>query len=518
LPTLKLKPEIFNRIVSWLTPHTTDPRSRRTLIDLTFNVYETFLNGIDWAGNARDFTVNLIQHCLKYGEVERGKQALVLLLESVRHNVGVDKQLECDKLIVRILLQTGQLVEASALLTKAHQEWSGDEELEQLRRRINRIGDPITESRDYSPTKPPSHALLDRRLETVRQLGYKITAGVIIALLILVLAVTVTKNYELVASYLWPATPTLSPPVTDTPPLPTTVSITPTSLPSHTPTRPVKKTPIPTRTPTESPTSGPTPTPAPTATFAPVNVDPAALARARAGVSTNGEWTPHVEEIDGVEMVLVPAGCFMMGDADGESDEKPVHEICFDNPFLIDRYQVTNAQFASFDGQAHQDSRWPDDNRPRERITWFEARTFCNVRGGRLPTEAEWEYAAAGPESLKFSWGNDFVAENAVHEGNSDTQTAPVGSKPGGVSWVGALDVIGNVWEWTNSIDMAYPYDPADGRESGTATGVERVARGGSWNQDYAIALRTANRFTTEPNQTFLDFGVRCARDIGELP
>ncbi|MCP4542858.1 MAG: SUMF1/EgtB/PvdO family nonheme iron enzyme [Chloroflexi bacterium] len=350
------------------------------------------------------------------------------------------------------------------------------------------------------------------------QWGCTIAVGVIITLLVLGLAVTFTKNYELVASYLWPATPTFSPPVTDTPILPTTVSMTPPPSPSHTPTRPVKKTPIPTRTPTESPTSGPTPTPAPTATFAPVNVDSAALVRARAGVSTNGEWDPHMQEIDGVEMVLVPAGCFMMGDVDGESDENPVHEICFDNPFLIDRYEVTNAQFASFGGQAHQDSRWPDDNHPRERITWFEARTFCNVRGGRLPTEAEWEYAAAGPESWKFSWGNDFVTENAVHGGNSDTQTAPVGSKPGGVSWVGALDVIGNVWEWTHSINMAYPYDPEDGRESGAATGVERVARGGSWNQDYAIALRTANRFTTEPNRTFLDFGVRCVRDIGELP
>jgi formylglycine-generating enzyme required for sulfatase activity/CubicO group peptidase (beta-lactamase class C family)/acetyl esterase/lipase len=270
--------------------------------------------------------------------------------------------------------------------------------------------------------------------------------------------------------------------------------------------------------------------------------DSATLQLAEEGVSTNAEWTPVVQEFDGVEMVLVPAGCFMMGSTEEEIDaafeacksastkceveygrgwfagEMSRHEICFDEPFWIDRYEVTNAQFRAFGGQAAEESHWMDDDRPRETITWFEATAFCELRGVRLPTEAEWEYAARGPDGLIYPWGNDFVAANVVYEANAHGQTAEVGSRPGGASWVGALDMSGNVEEWVSSLVYPYPYDAADGREiSDDFGGWSRVKRNGSWTNwdtgsDNTSFLRAAYRSGQDPPWGNYSLGFRCAR------
>ena len=273
--------------------------------------------------------------------------------------------------------------------------------------------------------------------------------------------------------------------------------------------------------------------------------DAAAIQLTQEGVSTNAEWTPVMQKFDGVEMVLVPAGCFMMGSTEEEIDsafeicksasavceyeygrdwfesESPRHEICFDEPFWIDLYEVTNAQFRAFGGQAEEESHWTDDNRPREEITWFEAVAFCELRGARLPTEAEWEYAARGPDGLVYPWGNDFVADNVVYEDNAFGQTAEVGSRPGGVSWVGALDMSGNVQEWVSSLyqDHPYPYDAADGREvSGDIDGSRsRAKRNGSWchwdtGSENTSFLRAAYRSGQDPPYGNYSLGFRCAR------
>jgi len=224
-------------------------------------------------------------------------------------------------------------------------------------------------------------------------------------------------------------------------------------------------------------------------------------------VTANKQWQPVTQNFNGVEMLLVPPGCFMMGSDNG--DEKPVTKICFDQPFWIDKYEVSNEQFAKFGGQARNASHWTDAKRPRETITWFEARDFCAKRGARLPTEAEWEYVARGPDNLLYSWGNTFVAENVVFEGNSNLQTAEVGSKPGGASWVGAYDLSGNVFEWVSSIYMPYPYRSTDGREN--PAGNKRVFRGGSWSVDSAT-LRTVLRFTISPTDQDSNVGFRCVR------
>jgi formylglycine-generating enzyme required for sulfatase activity len=256
-----------------------------------------------------------------------------------------------------------------------------------------------------------------------------------------------------------------------------------------------------------------TPTPTPTAT-------PDVVLAARAFSGGNADWQAQypggLQSVfdDGVAMVLVPPGCFMMGSNEGYSDEQPQHQQCFSAPFWIDRTEVTQAGFARLGGVQARQSSFSGADRPVQRITWFEARDFCALRGARLPTEAEWEYAARGPDSLAYPWGNAWNEDNAVWDGNSGGQTAPVGSRPAGRSWVGADDMSGNVWEWTSSLYEPYPYAPGDGREAdiGTSTDVLRVVRGGSWLNGGTVNLRAANRDWNDPEFGYVDLGFRCAR------
>ncbi|MBW4438947.1 MAG: formylglycine-generating enzyme family protein [Pleurocapsa minor GSE-CHR-MK-17-07R] len=223
-----------------------------------------------------------------------------------------------------------------------------------------------------------------------------------------------------------------------------------------------------------------------------------------------------VQEFEGVPMVLVPAGCFMMGTEDDTvvSNEGPRHEVCFDEPFWIDQTEVTQAQFASFGGIAMRAPSFSGADRPVENITWFEARDFCLLRGARLPTEAEWEYAARGPESWVYPWGNEWDESKTIWLRDMALGTASVGSIPEGASWVGALDMSGNVWEWTSTASSAYPYDMNDGRESSEGSNAEawRVLRGGSWFDNSPFVLRTAVRYDFFPTAANWDYGFRCLR------
>ncbi len=203
------------------------------------------------------------------------------------------------------------------------------------------------------------------------------------------------------------------------------------------------------------------------------------------GVTANAGWTPYIEEIDGVKMALVPAGCFPMGSSDEQiaasvalyaqgkkyqvdtidpswfAEEKPQHRVCFDRPFWIDVTEVTNGQFEKFGGQSKYPGTYKAADRPRETVSWTESNAFCQKRGARLPTEAEWEYAARGPDGLIFPWGNTWQSEQAVWNA---PETASVGSKPGGMSWSGAYDMIGNVNEWVNDwFSQTYYGTLADG-------------------------------------------------------
>jgi serine/threonine-protein kinase len=309
----------------------------------------------------------------------------------------------------------------------------------------------------------------------------------------------------------WTSTPTDTdvPTSTDVPTETPTTTPTSTDVPTETPTTTPTSTDVPTETPTATPTSTDVPTETPVSV---ISVSPEEQS-AFVAVTRNESWTPIERDFDGVTMVLVPVGCFLMGSEIGNDDEKPVHTQCFDAPFWLDKYEVSNGQFTLLGGSASLDSRWTGDDFPRENILWTEARDFCELRGGRLPTEAEWEYSARGPNNWIYPWGNVFDADNAVYIVNSNEQTARIGSRPDGISWVGALDMSGNVQEWMSSLYLPYPY--TDQNEDMTDTDSARVMRGGAWDLTEGF-MSLSNRGGFLPNLTTSARGFRCVRDIGD--
>ncbi len=147
---------------------------------------------------------------------------------------------------------------------------------------------------------------------------------------------------------------------------------------------------------------------------------------------------------------------------------------------------------------------------PVSLVSWDGARAYCQWAGGRLPTEAEWEYAARGPESQIFPWGNEFDDARLNYTSSSDgyIETAPVGSFQSGASWTGALDMAGNVSEWT--ADWFGPYqDVAQQSPQGPALGQYRVNRGGNL-LSAPYDTRTASRSAGSASDTNRGIGFRC--------
>ncbi|MBE2183065.1 MAG: SUMF1/EgtB/PvdO family nonheme iron enzyme [Anaerolineae bacterium] len=247
-------------------------------------------------------------------------------------------------------------------------------------------------------------------------------------------------------------------------------------------------------------------------------------------ITQNERWTPLYHAFNGLEMVLVPAGCFQLGSSEAEIDaafaqcevdlgagscqhvwfekETPQTQICFEHPFWIAYSETTNGQYGSASGQFAETS----DNMPRDSVSWFAAAEFCAARGMRLPSEAEWEYAARGPDNLLYPWGDSFDSLSAAYTGNA-SGTERVGIRLRGLSWVGAVDMAGNLREWTSTIFRAYPYDAADGRESLISTVDDRVVRGGSWYV-IPVSLRMADRVNVPPATVDWNIGFRCTRDF----
>ncbi len=241
------------------------------------------------------------------------------------------------------------------------------------------------------------------------------------------------------------------------------------------------------------PTLGPTATP-----------DPLAAARTR--IERNAGWTPVIQTFANVDMALVPIGCFTMGDAGGRDSEKPIFDICIQEPFWIDVTEVTNQDFGP------NPDAFPGPQRPANAVDWFEAQRHCEARGGRLPAEDEWEWAARGPDSLEYPWGNTFDGDQIFHDANAGAAgPGDVGTR-GGASWVGAVDMSGNVWEWTLSRVSAYPYNPDDGRESLDIVD-NRILRGGAFSQD-AYGTRASVRTGLNPGGRDGQNGFRCLIEI----
>ena len=223
-----------------------------------------------------------------------------------------------------------------------------------------------------------------------------------------------------------------------------------------------------------------------------------------------------VDGATGMEFVSIPAGCFHMGDGSdrSEDDEKPVHEVCLD-PFAIGVREVTQGEWAKVMGNKPSHFKNCGESCPVESVSWIDTQAFIsmlNKKNGttyRLPTEAEWEYAArSGGKQETFSGGND---PNTVawHEGNSGEKPHPVGQKqPNGL---GIYDMSGNVWEWVADwhAEDSYTNSPRQ-NPHGTATGKFRVNRGGSWYVE-AENVRTTIRGSNEPERRTSNLGFRLA-------
>lgn len=254
-----------------------------------------------------------------------------------------------------------------------------------------------------------------------------------------------------------------------------------------------------------------------------------AIQLARIEVESNTAWQPFMKT-DGhdVEMMLVPVGNFEMGSDEGiEANEAPVEPQKIETSFWIDRTEVTRAMYtqcveADTCTQPIANLFSTRDSQPINAVTWSQAKDYCKWRGARLPTEREWEYAARGPDNLKYPWGDDWDEDKAVWSVNANGQTVDVGSKTEGASWVGALDMSGNVWEWTSTIydqaNFPYPYKKNDGRESDGNDDGYRVVRDGSLYEDFdENDLRTANRARWRQNSQDVDIGFRCVRSSSEI-
>lgn len=238
------------------------------------------------------------------------------------------------------------------------------------------------------------------------------------------------------------------------------------------------------------------------------------------------------------EMVLVPAGDFIMGsddiDTTGKSEEfgfnepwflpeHPQHKVTL-KAYYIDQFEVSNGSYKAYlmgTGRVHrnelakimQPMQLLVNEHPVRNVTWFDADDYCKSVGKRLPTEAEWEKAARGPNGNEYPWGNDWHPDY-LNSGGKETQVTPVGSFPQGKSPYGVFDMAGNVMEWTADWYEGYPGTDYQSPKYGQKA---KVVRGGGWGGvgHYVIPhyFRAAYRFDFAPDQRFNDIGFRCAKD-----
>jgi len=256
-------------------------------------------------------------------------------------------------------------------------------------------------------------------------------------------------------------------------------------------------------------------------------------------------------------MVPVTAGTFRMGSPEGEGapDEQLQHEVTL-SAYCIDQTEVTVAGYAAcvaaggcraapltvnwtnysakegklFNQRCNRKDR-PDH--PINCVDWDQAAAYCTWKGKRLPTEAEWEYAARGTDGRVYPWGNEapsakrlnacgsecvtvtkveMLPRDLMYDGNDGWETtAPVGSYPEGRSPFGALDMAGNVWEWTAGWHGVYS-KLAETNPQGPSTGTSRVCRGGGWATHDTNKVRATNRLWRIPMTRDCDLGFRCAR------
>jgi formylglycine-generating enzyme required for sulfatase activity len=285
-----------------------------------------------------------------------------------------------------------------------------------------------------------------------------------------------------------------------------------------------------------------TPTPVATSSSSPASDPPSAAPSPTeaAPPRPSPQRDPGTARTDehGVDQVWVPGGVFTMGSAEGSAtpppwaaatfrSEHPAHEVAISRGYWIDTTEVTVGEFTAFkDAGGYRDQAlWSEAGwawlqsmgqsqlprpcleqkqtagQPQVCVTWFEAEAYAAWRGGRLPTEAEWEFAARGPESRLYPWGDEFDPKLA----NLDGATGPVavGSYPKGASWVGALDMAGNAMEWVADWwSRSYYAEGVREDPTGPETGSIKVEKGGWWgppDNAGAFIARSAFRLDEDP-------------------
>jgi formylglycine-generating enzyme required for sulfatase activity len=256
------------------------------------------------------------------------------------------------------------------------------------------------------------------------------------------------------------------------------------------------------------------------------------------------DFTPRVRPIPtpmpasfanpiGSTMVLLPPGDFIMGSDDPEAqpNEQPLTPVSL-NAFYIAQHPVTNEEFERFDPR-HKAKRMEGagGNHPVVYVTSFEALKYCewlsqkDGKSYRLPTEAEWEFAARGTDGRKYPWGNQLGGADRANFADASTTfawrdaqindgypiTSPVGAFPRGASFFAIEDMAGNVWEWC--LDFSYPFAGSPKQNPrGPASGLKRLYRGGSW-KSRITNLRATARGSNAPNYSCNDLGFRVVCD-----
>jgi formylglycine-generating enzyme required for sulfatase activity len=236
-----------------------------------------------------------------------------------------------------------------------------------------------------------------------------------------------------------------------------------------------------------------------------------------------------------VEQILVPAGSFMMGSEEGSGNERPVHLVTLD-AFWIDRTEVTNAQFAEFVAETdyvttaeregtvqnwqHPQGEGSDlsglDQHPVVNVSWEDAAAFAEWARGRLPTEAQWEYAARGPEVPTWPWGDETPTCELLNYAGCVGDTSEAGAYLNGASWVGALDMAGNVSEWVNDWYAGDYYQISPGENPpGPGSGVFKALRGGS-GFNHVLSSRAAFRYFHNPDYRHPSIGFRVAELLSD--
>jgi formylglycine-generating enzyme required for sulfatase activity len=256
------------------------------------------------------------------------------------------------------------------------------------------------------------------------------------------------------------------------------------------------------------------------------------------GVAADGSALPRspvlLQPVFGADgppgsMIAIPGGVFRMGRNGANADEGPEREVAL-RGYEIDRYEVTVAEFREFvraknykTGADQQNRPWnetwrvdnvgADGDRPVRNVTHFDAFNYCAWKGKRLPTEAEWEYAARGTDARLYPWGPAHDAANVLTGQPPDAKPPRVGATSANRSAFGAYDMSGGVWEWVEDYYAPDYYAQSTSRDNprGPERGDQRVIRGGSYTNAPEDVTAT-RRVKADPPAVNRDVGFRCAR------